>query len=112
MEQANAALPRFIKEFNRRFHHEPTCRKDRAFASLPVDFDLDTLPAAKYNRKTDNRSCFSFQNYTLQVDSPKPPVKIRSCSCSAKKSVSHRITTKRITSGTGGGAYETAARRI
>jgi hypothetical protein len=40
-----------------------------------VDFDLDTLPAAKYNRKTDNCDCFSFQNYTFQVDSPKPPVK-------------------------------------
>jgi hypothetical protein len=70
MEQANAALPRFIKEFNHRFHHEPACRKDTAFVPLPVDFDLDTLPAANYSHKTDNRGCFSFQ-----TDSPKPPVK-------------------------------------
>jgi hypothetical protein len=75
MEQVNAALPCFIKEFNRRFHHEPACRKDRAFVPLPVDFDLDTLLTAKYNRKTDNCGCLSFQNYTFQVDSPKPPVK-------------------------------------
>jgi hypothetical protein len=90
-EQANAALPRFIKEFNRRFHHEPACRKDRAFAPLPGDFDLDTLPAAKYSRKTDNRGCFLFQ-----VDSPKSPVKKTSCSCSGEESLPKRNTTKRI----------------
>jgi hypothetical protein len=66
----NAALPRFIKEFNRRFHHEPACQKDTAFAPVPADFDLDTLLAAKYSRKTDNCGCFSFQNYTFQVEAP------------------------------------------
>jgi transposase len=75
MEQANAAQPRFIREFNRRFHREPACRDDTAFAPLPADFSLDTLPAAKYRRKTDNCGCFSFQNYTFQVDSPRPPAK-------------------------------------
>jgi hypothetical protein len=74
-EQANAALPRFIREFNRRFHREPACRDRTAFVPLPADFDLDTLLAAKYRRKTDNCGCFSFQNYTFQVDSPKPPAK-------------------------------------
>jgi transposase len=75
MEQANAALPAFIREFNRRFHREPACQDQTAFAPLPEDFDLDTLLAAKYSRKTDSCGCFSFQNYTFQVDSPKPPAK-------------------------------------
>jgi hypothetical protein len=75
MAKANAALPRFIKEFNQRFHREPVCRNDAAFAPLSADFDLDTLLAARYNRKTDACGCFSFQNYIFQVDSPKPPVK-------------------------------------
>jgi transposase len=75
MAEANAALPRFIREFNHRFHHEPACQKETAFAPVPADFDLDTLLAAKYSRKTDTCGCFSFQNYTFQVDSPKPPVK-------------------------------------
>jgi hypothetical protein len=75
MAKANAALPRFIREFNQRFHRKAACQDDTAFAPLPADFSLDTLLAAKYNRKTDNRGCFSFQNYTFQVDSPKPPVK-------------------------------------
>jgi hypothetical protein len=75
MEQANAALPVFIREFNRRFRREPACQDDTAFAPLPAGFNLDTLLTAKYNRKTDNCGCFSFQNYTFQVDSPKPPVR-------------------------------------
>jgi transposase len=75
MEQANATLPRFITEFNRRFHREPACKKETAFAPIPANFDLDTLLVAKYTRKTDNCGCFSFQNYTFQVDSPRPPVK-------------------------------------
>jgi hypothetical protein len=75
MEQANVALPRFIREFNPRFHREPACQDDTAFAPLPPGFDLDTLLTAKYNRKTDNCGCFSFQNYTFQIDSLKPPIR-------------------------------------
>ena len=75
MEQANAALPRFIAEFNRRFHRKAACQDETAFAPVPAGFDLDTLLAAKYTRKTDACGCFSFQNYTFQVDSPRPPVK-------------------------------------
>ncbi|MDR2740674.1 MAG: hypothetical protein LBB98_00745, partial [Treponema sp.] len=75
MEQANAALPRFITEFNQRFHREPACKDTTAFAPVPAGFDLDTLLAAKYDRTTDNCGCFSFHNYTFQVDSPRPPVK-------------------------------------
>jgi transposase len=75
MAQANAALPRFIRDFNQRFHREPACQDETAFAPVPMNFDLDTLLAAKYHRKTDTCGCFSFHNYTFQVDSPKPPVK-------------------------------------
>ncbi|MDR2079937.1 MAG: ISNCY family transposase [Treponema sp.] len=31
MEQANAALPRCIPEFNKRFHREPACKDDTAY---------------------------------------------------------------------------------
>ncbi|MDR2802960.1 MAG: hypothetical protein LBB22_01560 [Treponema sp.] len=72
---ANAALPRFIAGFNQRFHREPACKDTTAFSPVPVGFDLDTLLAAKYDRKTDNCGCFSFHNYTFQVDSLRPPVK-------------------------------------
>ncbi|MDR2258775.1 MAG: hypothetical protein LBE14_06465 [Treponema sp.] len=75
MAKANAALPRVITEFNRRFHRKPACRDETAFAPLPAGFDLDTVLAAKYTRKTDNCGCFLFQNYMFQIDSPKPPVK-------------------------------------
>jgi hypothetical protein len=75
MAQANAALPRFIREFNQRFHREPACPDESAFAPVPVNFDLDTLLVAKYNRKTDACGCFLVHNYPFQVDSQRPPVK-------------------------------------
>jgi hypothetical protein len=75
MKQANAALPRFITEFNQRFHRNPACQDHTAFVPVPADLDLDTLLAARYNRTTDGCGCFSFHNYTFQVDSPKPPVR-------------------------------------
>jgi hypothetical protein len=61
---------------------------------LPADFNLYTLLTAKYNRKTDNCGCFSFQNYTFQVDSPHPPVKKNIVFLFTKKTVSKCITTK------------------
>jgi hypothetical protein len=75
MASANAILPKFIREFNKKFHREAENKTETAFAPLPAEYDLDTLLAATYNRKTDACGCFSFQNYTFQVDSPRPPVK-------------------------------------
>jgi hypothetical protein len=46
-----------------------------AIAPVAADFDLDTLLAAEYNRKTDTCGCFSFQNCTIHVGRPSPPVK-------------------------------------
>jgi transposase len=72
---ANAILPEFIKEFNKKFHREPENKTDTAFAPLPKEFDLDTLLTAKYERKTDTCSCFSFQNFTFKIDSKQPIIK-------------------------------------
>jgi hypothetical protein len=75
MASANAILPAFIKDFNKRFHREPEDKQKTAFVPLPPGFDLDTLLAAKYERKTDNSSCFSFQNYTFKIDSRNPIIR-------------------------------------
>jgi hypothetical protein len=75
MAKANAALPRFITEFNQRFHRNPACQDRTAFAPVPAEFDLDTLLAARYNRTTDGCGCFSFHNYPFQIDSSRPPVR-------------------------------------
>jgi hypothetical protein len=40
----------------------------------PEDFDLDTLLAAQYERKTDTCGG-SFHHYPVQVDRSNPPVK-------------------------------------
>jgi hypothetical protein len=68
-------LTAFIREFNRRFRREPACQDKTVFVPLPAGFNLDTLLAAKYNRKTDNCGCFSFQNHAFQAGSPKPPAR-------------------------------------
>jgi hypothetical protein len=60
-----ASQRRFIAEFNQRFHRETACKDTTAFAPVPAGFDLDTLLAAKYDRKTDNCGCLI----------PWPPVK-------------------------------------
>jgi transposase len=74
MASANAALPDFITEFNERFAVKPKSDKS-AFEKLDKSFDLDTLLAVRYERKTDACSCFSFKNHTFQVESEKPIVR-------------------------------------
>jgi hypothetical protein len=64
MEQANAALPAFIADFNSKFAVQPES-SDSAFVPLNEKDDLDTLLAVHYERTTDNCGCFSFQNFTF-----------------------------------------------
>jgi transposase len=72
IEAANKAVPQIIAWFNKRFGHEAADKEMSAFSPLPKDYDLDTLLAVKYERKTDACGCFSFQNITFQIESPKP----------------------------------------
>jgi transposase len=69
---ANAVLPRFIPESNSKFGRQAKTTERTAFAPLPEKYGLGTLLCAKYERTTDNCSSFPFQNYTFQIESPKP----------------------------------------
>jgi hypothetical protein len=73
-EQANAALPAFIAEYNAKFAVEPEA-PDHAFVPLDTRDDLDTLLVVRYERSTDNCGCFSFQNFTFQIVTDRPLVK-------------------------------------
>jgi hypothetical protein len=73
-EQANAALPAFIKEYNGKFTVLPESAEN-AFVPLDAADDLDTLLALRYERTTDNCGCFSFQNFTFQIVSERPIAK-------------------------------------
>jgi transposase len=75
IEAANAVLPEFVLEFNEHFGHDARISNQSAFDPLPPQYDLDTLLAAKYERTTDACSAFSFQNYTFQIESPKPIIR-------------------------------------
>jgi transposase len=70
LEQANACLKPFMADYISRFARKPPCPQS-AFVPLPKGYDLNTLLACKYERKTDTCGCFSFQNYTFQVVSKK-----------------------------------------
>jgi hypothetical protein len=76
IEQANAALPEFIIEFNARFGVQ-TESTESAFVPLDSKDDLDTLLAVKYERTTDNCGCFSFQNFLFQIKSDRAIAKKR-----------------------------------
>jgi transposase len=73
-EQANAALPAFIREYNGKFAVLPESA-DTAFVPLDAADDLDTLPAVRHERTTGNCGCFSFQNFTFQMVSERPIAK-------------------------------------
>jgi transposase len=73
-EQANAALPAFIREYNGKFAVLPEAA-DTAFVPLDTADNLDTLLAVRHERTTDNCGCFSFQNFTFQIVSDKPIAK-------------------------------------
>ena len=74
VEQANAALPAFIAEYNGTFAIPPESA-DSAFVPLDNMDTLDTLLAVRYERTTDACGCFSFQNFTFQSISDKPVAK-------------------------------------
>jgi transposase len=74
MEQANAALPAFIAEYNAKFAIVPES-SENAFVPLDTCDNLDALLAVRYERTTDNCGCFSFQNFTFQLVTDRPIAK-------------------------------------
>jgi transposase len=74
MEQANRHMRHFITYYNARFSIEPQS-PETAFIPVGSSHDLDKLLAARYERTTDNCSCFSFNNFIFQIDCEKPLVK-------------------------------------
>ena len=67
IDDANAALPKFIREYNRRFAKKAE-KRDSYFVPLSKKEDLDKILTVKFERTTDACGCFSFQNYTFQID--------------------------------------------
>ena len=76
METANLKLNGFIAGYNKKFAVEPASPAS-SFVPLGDSHDLDKLLCVRHERVTDNCSCFSFQNFTFQIDCQKPIVKKR-----------------------------------
>jgi len=74
MEQANKNIKKIIKWHNKRFAVKPALTES-AFVAAGASCDLNKLLAVRYERTTDNCGCFSFNNFTFQIDSKKPVVK-------------------------------------
>jgi transposase InsO family protein len=67
IDDANAILPKFIRDYNRRFAKKAVAR-DSYFIPLSKKEDLDKILTVRFERTTDACGCFSFQNYTFQID--------------------------------------------
>jgi transposase len=73
-EQANAALPAFIVEYNGKFSVPPES-DESAFVPMDEQDGIDTLLAVRHERVTDNCGCFSFQNFTFRIIADRPLAK-------------------------------------
>ena len=58
IEGANAFLPKFTADFNRRFAIQPKMESS-LFAPAPTAKEIDFYLSVQYERKADNGSCFS-----------------------------------------------------
>lgn len=76
IEEANAALPRFIAEYNKSFGVEPE-NTESAFTPVIVNDEMDKLLSVRHERVTDNCGCFSFQNFLFEIKSGRPLAKKR-----------------------------------
>jgi len=76
MEQANLHLHHFIADYNKKFALQAACAES-SFVPVGNSYDLDKLLCVRHERVTDNCGCFSFQNFTFQIDSQKPMVRKR-----------------------------------
>jgi transposase len=74
MERANGNIDKIIQYYNAHFAVIPET-PETAFVRLHESFDLDKLLVVRYERKTDNCGCFSYNNVIFQIDSKKPLVK-------------------------------------
>lgn len=66
---ANAFLPRFILDYNRRFALVPDLETS-LFAPAPSPKEINYYLSIHYHRKTDNGSSFKFKGQKLQLASP------------------------------------------
>jgi hypothetical protein len=73
-EQANAALPNFMAEYNATFAVEPES-DESAFVRRDGKDGIDTLSAVRHERTIGNCGRFPFQNVTFQIVTDRPPAK-------------------------------------
>lgn len=64
VEEANKALPDFIKYYNNHFAR-PAKKQDTFWREAPAD--LDTILCAQIPRHTDTNGCFSFHSYKFAI---------------------------------------------
>ena len=66
IEDANAFLPSFMEDYNRRFASEPD-PENSLFVPAPEEREIDYYLSVQYRRRIDNGSAFSFSGSRLQL---------------------------------------------
>lgn len=84
IEAANEFLPKFAKEYGKRFGIKPE-KQESKFIKLPKYADLDRLLTTQFTRVIDNSGCFSFYNKKFQVIADNIPPKSKLTILMSKK---------------------------
>ena len=84
IEQANEFLPKFAKEYGKKFGVKPQ-KSESMFVKLPKYVNLDILLATQFTRCIDNAGCFSFYNKKFQIIADHIPPKSKVTVLMSKK---------------------------
>ncbi|GHV53569.1 hypothetical protein FACS1894216_11820 [Synergistales bacterium] len=76
VDDANAFLPEFVRQFNKQFSVEPA-ESFSAYIPLPAHYDLDRLLCAEISRSLSSGSTVKIMNKTFRIEQNKLAAKTR-----------------------------------
>jgi len=91
IEAANAFLPEFIQEFNRRFAVVPKDKTNVHRLLLPAE-DVDTILSEQHTRMLSKQLTLSFENKIYQIKTDRPTYAMRYAPVVVRKNLQHAIT--------------------
>ena len=92
LNQANAFLPEFIEDYNRRFAVEPKNPEDSHQRELPTEESLDFILSFQEYRKLSKNLELSYQNVIYQIRSDQPGYRLRRASVEVRENLEGVVT--------------------
>jgi transposase len=92
MAAANAFLPEFIEDYNRRFAVEPRNSEDSHQRTLPTEEALDFIFSFQAYRKLSKNLELSYQNVIYQIQSDQPGYRLRKAIVQVRENLEGVVT--------------------